>query len=65
MKTLEMLRELGYGASEVATFQRHYNRMGTDPVLVSGELDQETVEAVAFAYRSRHVFTALRDRKKG
>ena len=65
MNTLEMLLELGYSRSDIAAFQRDFNRMGTDPVLVTGELDEETEEAVGFAYRSRHAFVALRDRKKG
>ena len=65
MNALEMLLELGYRRSDIAAFQRDFNRMGTDPVLVTGELDEETEEAVGFAYRSRHAFVALRDRKKG
>ena len=65
MNTLEMLLELGYSRSDIAAFQRDFNRMGTDPVLVTGELDEETEEAVGFAYRSRYAFVALRDRKKG
>ena len=65
MSAVEMLLELGYSRSDIAAFQRDFNRMGTDPVLVTGELDEETEEAVGFAYRSRHAFVALRDRKKG
>ena len=65
MTTLEMLSELGYRRSDIAAFQRDFNRMGTDPVLITGELDEDTEEAVGFAYRSRHAFIAIRDRKKG
>ena len=65
MSAVEMLLELGYSRSDIAAFQRDFNRMGTDPVLVTGELDEDTEEAAGFAYRSRHAFVALRDRKKG
>lgn len=61
----DMLGELGYRRSEIAAFQHAYNRMGTDPVLVTGELDDETERAVRFAYGARTAFVALRDRSEG
>lgn len=60
-----MLHELGYDKSRLAAFQRDYNRMGTDPVLVTGELDADTEDAIRLAHGARAVFTSLRDCKKG
>lgn len=62
-----MLRELGYTTSPtgIADFQRHYNRLGTEPVHVSGELDVRTKDAIRLAFEARHVFVALREREVG
>lgn len=58
-----MLRELGYTTSPsgISGFQRDYNRIGTRPLLVTGELDEGTADAIRFAYEGREVFTAVRD----
>lgn len=58
-----MLRELGYttNASGVSQFQRDYNRIGTQPVLITGELDEPTREALELAHSTREVFSTLRD----
>lgn len=60
-----MLRELGYTTSPsgITSFQHHYNRLGSTPVLVTGELDEPTKAAVRFAFGARHAFMALRDRE--
>lgn len=60
-----MLRELGYTTSPsgISDFQRHYNRLGTDPVHVSGELDVRTKDAIRLAFGARHVFVGLRERE--
>ena len=60
-----MLGELGYDKSRLAEFQRDYNRMGADPVLVTGKLDTETEDAIRLAHGARAVFSSLRDCKKG
>ena len=62
-----MLRELGYTTSPagISDFQRHYNKLGSEPVHVSGELDERTQAAIRFAFGARHAFTALRDREAG
>ena len=67
MKAQAMLRQLGYGvdADSVRVFQRDYNRMASDPILVTGELDDDTEAAVRFAFNARAVFTNLRDGQKG
>jgi hypothetical protein len=58
-----MLRELGYvtAASGISQFQRDYNRIGTQPVLVTGELDEQTRQALELAYSSRQMFLMRRD----
>jgi hypothetical protein len=58
-----MLRELGYttAASGISQFQRDYNRIGTQPVLVTGELDEQTRQALELAYSSRQMFSMRRD----
>jgi hypothetical protein len=60
-----MLRELGYttAASGVSEFQRDYNRIGTRPVLVTGELDDSTREALELAHSTRDMFSLLRDQQ--
>ena len=66
MSPNEMLRALGYTTSPtgITTFQRDYNLLGSSPVLVTGELDEDTQGALAFAYGARAVFTEIRDRKR-
>jgi hypothetical protein len=58
-----MLRELGYttAPSGISQFQRDYNRIGTQPVLVTGELDEQTRQALELAYSSRQMFLMRRD----
>lgn len=58
-----MLRELGYvtAASGISQFQRDFNRVGTRPVPVSGELDEPTRKALELAHSTREMFTTLRD----
>ena len=60
-----MLRELGYTTSPsgISAFQRDFNRIGGRTLLVTGELDADTSEAVTVAYRSRAVFTTVRDQR--
>ena len=60
-----MLVELGYATSPsgISTFQRHYNKITGRTLLVTGELDEDTADAVRFAYKSRQVFTTVRDQK--
>jgi hypothetical protein len=64
MKTSDaMLRELGYAitAPGISSFQRDYNRVGTRPLRVSGELDKSTREALELAHSTADVFKAVRD----
>ena len=65
MTAQNMLRALGYttSSSGVSSFQRDYNRVGTEPLLVTGELDEDTADAIRFAYGSREVFEAVREQK--
>jgi hypothetical protein len=58
-----MLRELGYttAASGISQFQRDYNRIGTRPVPISGELDEPTRKALELAHSTREVFSLARD----
>ena len=65
MTTHNMLRELGYTTSPsgISTFQRDFNRVGGRTLLVTGELNADTDEAVLFAYRSGEVFTTVRDQR--
>lgn len=60
-----MLRELGYAttAAGISSFQRDYNRVGTRPLRVTGELDNSTREAVQLAHSTADVFKAVRDRE--
>ncbi|EDM79624.1 hypothetical protein PPSIR1_21389 [Plesiocystis pacifica SIR-1] len=60
-----MLRELGYltSAAGISEFQRDYNRIGSVPLVVSGEVDQDTALALAFAYEARAAFSSLRGRR--
>jgi hypothetical protein len=60
-----MLRELGYitGASGISQFQRDYNRIGTQPVLITGELDEPSREALELAHSTRDMFSMLRDQQ--
>ena len=61
----QMLRELGYltSSSGIASFQRDYNLFGSVPVMVSGELDDDTVGAVRLAHKAREAFAVLRKRR--
>lgn len=61
-----MLRELGYVTSSagVTAFQRDYNRLGTQPVRVTGEIDNATRNAVELAHSTADMFKALRDQGK-
>jgi hypothetical protein len=64
MKTTDtMLRELGYAATAagISTFQRDYNRVGTRPLRVTGELDKSTRDALELAHSTADVFKAVRD----
>lgn len=58
-----MLRELGYttAASGISQFQRDYNRIGTQPVLITGELDEPTRDALELAHSSGEMFSIARD----
>jgi hypothetical protein len=60
-----MLRELGYttAASGISEFQRDYNRIGTQPVLITGELDEPTRDALEFAHSTLEMFSILRDQQ--
>ena len=62
-----MLRELGYttSASGITEFQRDYNRVGTQPVLLTGKFDSRTTAALELAYSAIEMFTATRDLRKG
>jgi hypothetical protein len=64
--TDKMLRELGYStmAAGISSFQRDYNRVGTRPLRVSGELDDSTREALALAHSTADIFKAVRDQGK-
>jgi hypothetical protein len=66
MNTNNMLTELGYttAPSGIMEFQRDYNRVGTTPVLVSGELDGATIAAVELAHSTIEMFKVMRDRGK-
>ena len=63
----QMLRELGYltSAKGVREFQRDYNRLGTTPVLVTGKLDADTIDAIELAHSTREIFSMLRREDKG
>ena len=65
MTAREMLRKLGYENSDtgISTFQRDFNRLGGQALLVTGQLDEETSEALRFAHASGQVFTIVRDRQ--
>lgn len=58
-----MLRELGYttAASGISQFQRDYNRIGTQPVLITGELDEATRDALELAHSAGEMFQIARD----
>jgi hypothetical protein len=60
-----MLRELGYATTTagITSFQRDYNRVGTRPLRISGELDKSTREALELAHSTADVFKAVRDRE--
>jgi hypothetical protein len=60
-----MLRELGYAVTTtgISSFQRDYNRVGTRPLRVTGELDKSTREALELAHSTAEVFKAVRDRE--
>lgn len=62
-----MLLELGYTTSPsgISSFQRDYNRFATRPLLVTGTLDEDTNDALAFAHGARVVFIEARDHQKG
>lgn len=61
----EMLGVLGYGVSadEIRRFQRDHNKLsrGAGVLLVNGELDALTREAIALAHSARHMFIAVRE----
>ena len=65
MNARDMLRTLGYEGSEtgISTFQRDFNRLGGQALLVTGTIDDETSDALRFAHASGRVFTTVRDRK--
>lgn len=58
-----MLRALGYASSKtgIAEFQRDYNRVGTQPLMVTGKLDEDTLEALGLAHSSAAMFRSVRD----
>jgi len=59
----EMLRALGYGtgAAELARFQREHNGRGPKTrLLVTGQLDEATREAIELAHASRGLLALLR-----
>lgn len=62
-----MLRELGYSttATGISAFQRDYNRIGTKPVRVTGELDAATRSALELAHSTAAMFKTLRDAGQG
>jgi hypothetical protein len=66
MSTNSMLVELGYATSQsgITSFQRDYNRFASRPLVVTGTLDAETTEAVAFAFEARVVFLRIREANK-
>lgn len=66
MTTNNMLRDLGYttSISGVREFQRDYNRVGTRPLLMTGELDATTTAAIELAHSTSEVFKAMRDQGK-
>lgn len=67
MTTNNMLRELGYttSSSGIGEFQRDFNRVGTWPLLVTGELDTKTTEAIELAHSTSEMFKTMRDQRKG
>ncbi|PRQ02050.1 hypothetical protein [Enhygromyxa salina] len=67
MTTHNMLRDLGYttASSGIKAFQRDYNRVGSRPLLVTGELDATTTAAVELAHSTSEMFKAMRDQGKG
>ncbi|EDM74997.1 hypothetical protein PPSIR1_38244 [Plesiocystis pacifica SIR-1] len=67
MTPQQKLRELGYTTAPagVADFQRDFNLLGSKPVLVTSELDVDTLNAITLAFESRVAFKALRERKRG
>lgn len=57
-----MLEALGYGSSttEIARFQRDHNARGPHVhVLVRGQLDDATREAIAMAWESRELLALM------
>jgi hypothetical protein len=60
-----MLRELGYAATTagISSFQRDYNRVGTRPLRITGELDKPTLAALELAHSTADVFKAVRNRE--
>jgi len=67
MNANTMLVELGYTTSPsgISAFQRDYNRFATRSLLVTGTLDADTKEAIAFAYSARVVFKEVREVNRG
>ena len=66
MTVNQMLRDLGYTTSPagVSKFQRDYNLLGSSPVLVTGELDEDTRAAVHFAHGAKVVFMSVLGRRR-
>ncbi|EDM79566.1 hypothetical protein PPSIR1_21099 [Plesiocystis pacifica SIR-1] len=63
MTPQQRLRKLGYttSAAGIREFQADFNRFAAQPLLRTGVLDAETIEALELAYCSREVFEDLRD----
>ena len=67
-ETRTKLRELGYEAlpASIRKFQTDYNKMGPARLIaVTGELDEETADAIDFAHGAGVMFQLARELRKG
>jgi|GEM_PF-4697300 len=67
MSANQMLKAMGYTTSitGIRAFQRDYNRFAAQPLLLTGELSEDTHDALRVAIAAGEVFTSLRDREAG